>query len=175
MSANETTRRSDKSATDDEPNEKVQKRAQWESFAFSVIEPGTVRVENHSYGADEVDEHTYRVEIKHGSAVACTCPADEHHPGPCKHRTAVEANAPVLAAASGVVATDGGQLAPNVAEAVTDEEIDARAERAAVEETDERPEECTCAPTTVGEPLPCFECYMAGFDTPADVDTGDRK
>ena len=38
------------------------------------------------------------------------------------------------------------------------------------EETDERPEECTCGPTAGGEPLACFECYMAGFETPADVD-----
>jgi hypothetical protein len=67
-----------------------------------------------------------------------------------------------------VAATDGGRLAPEVAEQVTDEEIDARAERDVVDETDERPEECSCGPTTVGEPLPCFECWMAGFETPAD-------
>jgi hypothetical protein len=37
-------------------------------------------------------------------------------------------------------------------------------------DTDERPDNCNCGPVTVGEPLCCFACWMAGFETPADVD-----
>jgi hypothetical protein len=145
MSANETTRRSDKSATDEEPSETVQKRAQWEAFEFAVPEPGRVRVENYSHGAENVDEHTYDVDIEHGSAVACSCPFDEYNAEACKHRTAVEANAPVLAAASGVVA-DGG--------VVTEET------------TDERPDDCECEPWMDDVDLPCFACHRAGYETP---------
>jgi hypothetical protein len=151
-----TTARDKSRATDDEPSEKVQKRAQWESFAFAVVEPRTVRVENHSYGKDAVDDHTYRIEIEHGSAVACSCPADEHHPGPCKHRTAVEQNTPVLPAASGVVA-DGGVIEADDATLQED---------SADGDTDERPDDCECEPWMDSVDLPCFECHSAGYDRP---------
>jgi hypothetical protein len=71
-----------------------------------------------------------------------------------------------------VAATDGGQLAPDVAEAVTDEEIDARAERDAVDETDERPADCAC--DGILTDVPCWPCFAAGFETPnPDADDTD--
>jgi hypothetical protein len=92
--------------------DEVEQRAQWEAFEFSVPESRTVRVENHSH--ENPEEHTYDVEVRHGSAVSCECPADEYHDGPCKHRIAVEDQPPVLGAATEAVArdvqarTDGG-------------------------------------------------------------------
>lgn len=146
MSSNATT--SDKA---DAPTE-VQKRAMWEAFEFAVPEVGTVRVANHSHGADEVDEHTYDISIEYGSAVACTCPADEHRPEACKHRVAVEANAPVLAAASGVVA-DGGE--------VVQEDSD----------DDEDPCECDGLDEDL---LECFYCFEVTADEVDDSDDHDH-
>jgi len=88
----------------DKADETTAQRAQWEAFEFSVPEPGTVQVENHSH-ADPSD-HTYDVTIEHGSAVSCECPADEYQDGPCKHRVAVEEQAAVLGAATDEVARE---------------------------------------------------------------------
>ena len=117
---------------------------------------------------------------------ACTCPDAEHRnpDGGCKHYRRVlmadgEVSVPAVAdvddglgqhtdATPRVAATDGGRLAPDVAEQVTDDEIDARAERDAVGETDERPEDCACWDPD-GD-LCCWPCYREGFETPADVD-----
>lgn len=59
-----------------------------------------------------------------------------------------------------VVATDGGQLAPEVAEQVTDEEIAASEER---EQVTDRPDDCACWDVAAG--LPCWPCFRDGFDT----------
>jgi len=77
----------------------IEKRAQWEAMEFRLGAPGAVRVENVSYG-EESGEHVYVVTVEGGAAIECTCPADEHQPGRCKHRHAVEANEAVLTAAS---------------------------------------------------------------------------
>ena len=68
--------------------ERTERRAQWESFAFTVPAANVVKVENQSYG-DESDDHRYLVNVAAGEAVSCSCPADEYHPGKCKHRLAV--------------------------------------------------------------------------------------
>lgn len=107
MSTNDTARNKSRATTD------VQKRAEWEAFEFSVPERGRVRVENHSH--EDPSEHTYDVDVEHGSAVACTCPADEYNET-CKHRVATESNAPVLAAASGVVEADDDRNRPRRSE-----------------------------------------------------------
>lgn len=80
--------------------ERTDRRAQWESFEFCVPIDGKVNVSNLSYGADEARDHTYTVTVTNGSAAECTCPADEHRAGACKHRVAVDRNAAVLAAAT---------------------------------------------------------------------------
>jgi predicted RNA-binding Zn-ribbon protein involved in translation (DUF1610 family) len=100
--------------TDDEPT-KSERRAEWEGFEFRVPVPGSVRVENVSYG-DNSDEHVYVVSVENGIPFDCTCPAWEYHnpEGGCKHMKAVENRPAVTRAASTTtngqqVATDGGQ------------------------------------------------------------------
>jgi hypothetical protein len=75
---------------------RVRKRAQYEAFEFSLI-PGGVRVRNGSYADPE--NHEYDVAIRDGVPVACTCPADAHFHGACKHRVAVAMRRAVLDAA----------------------------------------------------------------------------
>ena len=79
--------------------ERTEQRAQWESFAFTVPAANVVKVENQSYG-DESAEHQYLVNVAAGAAVSCSCPADEYHPGKCKHCLAVENETAVMQAAS---------------------------------------------------------------------------
>jgi len=79
--------------------ERTERRAQWESFAFTVPAANVVKVENQSYG-DESGDHRYLVNVAAGEAVSCSCPADEYHPGACKHRVAVENETAVMQAAS---------------------------------------------------------------------------
>ena len=79
-------------------------------FEFAVPCDGKVNVANHEHGAENVSDHCYTVTVEHGSASACTCPADEYHPGACKHRDAVEASAPVLAAAAPEVVVGGDDV-----------------------------------------------------------------
>lgn len=66
---------------------KTIKRAEWERFAFEIQASGLVRVRNESYL--HPDEHEYVVTVENGVPVACECPADTYHAGPCKHRVAV--------------------------------------------------------------------------------------
>jgi hypothetical protein len=79
--------------------ERTERRAQWESLAFTVPAAGVVKVENQSYG-DESAEHQYLVNVAADEAVSCSCPADEYRPGVCKHRVAVENETAVMQAAS---------------------------------------------------------------------------
>ena len=52
-----------------------------EHFAFSVPSEGIAVVENRRH--DDADEHTYAVNVAQtGETSACSCPADEYHPGP---------------------------------------------------------------------------------------------
>lgn len=73
-----------------------------EHFAFSVPTAGIAVVENlkPDYVDDDPDEHTYAVNVESGRTVRCSCPADEYHDGPCKHRQAVESVRAVVLAAS---------------------------------------------------------------------------
>lgn len=109
MSANVTRGIETSESSDDHLND-VEKRARWESFSFVIPCKGKVNVANHSHGENEVAEHTYTVTVEDGEATDCTCPAAEYHGFPCKHALAVEQNEAVLMAASGRVATDGGQV-----------------------------------------------------------------
>lgn len=131
-------------------SEKTAKRAQWESFEFSVPANGTVVVANVSYG-DEADEHTHAVNVEDGVPTSCTCKGDEYQPGACKHRVAVAINAPVLSAASASgpdgkrALADGGALVEPV------------------QEENDEDEDCDCAHFEEGA-LPCFECYREGIE-----------
>ena len=91
---------SDESVSTNDYGDRVAKRAQWESFEFSLGGPGHIKVRNLSYGEAEAGEHTYIVAVENGEAIDCTCPADEFNAGPCKHRVAVESNDALLSAGS---------------------------------------------------------------------------
>ena len=68
-----------------------------EHFQFSVPSEGIAVVTNNRHD----EPTTYAVNIAQtGETSACSCPADEHHPGACKHRQAVESEPCVLIAAT---------------------------------------------------------------------------
>jgi hypothetical protein len=70
-----------------------------EHFEYSVPAGGIAVVANVRH--DDPAEHTYAVNVaESGETVACSCPADEYHPGECKHRQAVENTECVVLAAS---------------------------------------------------------------------------
>lgn len=79
---------------------RVAKRARWEDMSFTLGAPGIVKVVNESYGAEERHRHAYLVNVTDGEATGCTCPAFDKYLGDCKHMAAVEANDPVIDAAS---------------------------------------------------------------------------
>ncbi|WP_114579615.1 SWIM zinc finger family protein [Saliphagus sp. LR7] len=66
--------------------ERTLQRAQYEAFEFELVEQG-VLVRNASH--ENPSDHEYLVRIDDGLPDSCTCPADEHHQGACKHRVAV--------------------------------------------------------------------------------------
>jgi hypothetical protein len=83
---------------------RVLRRAQEETFAFALLAtvPGSgeavgLRVRNESH--PEPAAHEYRVTVREGRPVACTCPADSEYDAACKHRVAVAIRPPVLTAA----------------------------------------------------------------------------
>ncbi|QLH79827.1 SWIM zinc finger family protein [Halosimplex rubrum] len=132
---------------------RVVKRAQYEAFEFSLVDDGVlVRNESHADPSD----HEYLVTVADGLPTACTCPADDHYEGACKHRVAVAIRRPLLAAATAAadaqsVAADGGRVPSSVAD--TPDSPSAQDEPAAP--TDE-----TCA-DCIGE-FPCWECVRTG-------------
>lgn len=100
------------------------KRVSWESWEFTVVGPGRVRVTNASYGFLK-DDHSYTVSIEDRDGLAvpaeCECPADKHREEyDCKHKVALATvggptvlNAAVEydSVAAGEVRADGGVLA----------------------------------------------------------------
>lgn len=118
-----------------EADPKAIKRAQWETFEFTMEAPGMVRVSNESH--EDGKDHSYLVNIETDTPVACECPAFEYGDGSaCKHIVAVAIREPVLLAVQRELVTDGG----------------------------EDPDSCKngqtgcCGPE--GDGLPCFECYL---------------
>ncbi|MFB6202554.1 MAG: SWIM zinc finger family protein [Halorhabdus sp.] len=83
---------------------RVAKRAQYEAFEFTVT-PAGARVRNCSHA--NPDAHEYLVTVQDGVPIACTCPADEHYDGACKHRVAVAIREPVLGSVTDPAPTVG--------------------------------------------------------------------
>lgn len=79
---------------------RVLQRAQYEALQFSLRPDGAVVVRNESYA--EPAEHKYRVPVRDGLPVCCTCPADEQYDVACKHRVALAVRRPILEAATTV-------------------------------------------------------------------------
>ena len=67
---------------------KLEKRALWEAFEFTLLSPGIVRVENVSYG-DESKNHRYGVAATRSKVIGCTCTFAKRA-DTCKHQIAVE-------------------------------------------------------------------------------------
>lgn len=109
-----------------QPDATTTKRAQYEAFEFDLEAPGLVRVTNGSYG-DGADDHSYTVTIEAGVPTSCTCPADEHRSGACKHRVAVAIREPVMDAASSepVPIPDGGAVLSPETQGTDPEDTDA--------------------------------------------------
>ena len=138
--SNDATSGQESSGTDRQPahrnelaaaaDEQMLKRARWEHLRLAACAGARhVNVTNYSYDvqAARSGEHTYTVSIgRDGLPTGCTCPADEYHPGPCKHAVACADDREVLneamhgdsdsvrqyteadADANQAVATDGG-------------------------------------------------------------------
>jgi len=75
---------------------KLEKRALWEAFEFTLLSPGIVRVENVSYG-DDSKNHRYGVAATDTGVIGCTCTFAERA-DTCKHQIAVEINPAVFEA-----------------------------------------------------------------------------
>jgi len=124
---------------------RVAKRAQYEAFEFTLVADG-VQVRNGSH--EHPSEHEYLVNMDDGIPASCTCPADEHYEGACKHRVAVAIRRPLVDAILGrtdskPVVPDGGRLEvqpdSTVTEPVPGEECD----------------ECL-------DDFPCWDCVRTG-------------
>ncbi|WP_415383008.1 SWIM zinc finger family protein [Halosimplex sp. TS25] len=132
---------------------RVAKRAQYEAFEFSLV-AGNVSIRNGSHA--NPSEHEYLVTVEDGLPIECTCPADDHYEGACKHRVAVAIRRPLLDAVTAAdgsqsVAADGGHVPASAAN--TPEATSAQDEAGAADD-----EEC---PDCIGE-FPCWECVRTG-------------
>ena len=127
-----------------EPTNRVLKRAQYEAFAFSLIN-GNVRVRNESHL--DPSKHEYQVTVVNGVPVTCECPADATYDGPCKHRVAVAIRPDILEVATRMrLVADGGGTA-----------IDNRSS----EQSDSADsEQCDC--DDLDKDLPCWDCVRTG-------------
>ncbi len=123
-----------------ECDDRVQKRAEWEAFSFTLLGDGDVEVVNGSH--ENADEHTYTVHVEGGIPSDCSCPAWEYQSGACKHMVATAIREPVLEAAT--------------------EDQPARADGGVTPDsfvTDDRDEDgCWCD----DHDMPCFECFQTG-------------
>lgn len=123
-----------------DPSTRVLKRAQYEAFAFSLLD-GDVRVRNESHSNPA--NHEYRVRVVDGVPASCACPADAIYEGPCKHRVAVAIRTRILEVATKMRAVaDGGRVPTSAAEEAA---VDTR---------------CDCA--ALDGDVPCWECVRTG-------------
>ena len=127
-----------------DPTNRVLKRAQYEAFAFSLLD-GDVRVRNESH--QDPANHEYRVTIVDGVPAACECPADEMYETPCKHRVAVAIRPQILhiAAKMQAVADGGTATSSDQAHGHSDS-----------------PDKGSCDCDELSGKLPCWECVRRG-------------
>lgn len=144
------------------------RRAQTEPFEFRLVPEG-VLVRNLKYANPA--EHEYLVTVEAGVPICCTCPADLHYDGACKHRLAVAIRKPVLdAAVAALLSADGGVAgrprrdenddAVEDTEEEADESGAGGAEANVDADVDERPPDCSCPDDPEG--FPCWPCVRDG-------------
>lgn len=136
-----------------QPLARVLRRAQTEPFSFTLFE-GDVLVRNERY-ADPAT-HEYRVRLREGIPVSCTCPADEHYDSACKHRVAVAIRRPIIDEATRMqrrLVADGGH--PDIEYPEEPDTVDSSEPPAAW-----NAEACDCDSLPLD--FPCWECYRTG-------------
>jgi hypothetical protein len=139
-----------------DPSTRVRKRAEYEAFAFSLIE-GDVLVRNESHADPE--NHEYRVTIENGIPKRCECPADTHTEEACKHRIALAIRDKILEAATEYrTLADGGPKAEPETDSGGDEHTE-----------DSTPDSSAGCEHLDG--FPCWECVRTGKRTLPDEDT----
>jgi hypothetical protein len=141
---------------------KTATRVAWSDWAFTVVAPFEIEVQNLSYG-HLAEDHTYRVMIdEQGVPVSCTCPGFEYHHGPNgrvgKHMLAV-------ATVGGLTLLEATQAfspihGPTGATATTTASEKLKVDGGRSLADDSTDTECTeCAGLL---DLPCWNCYSAG-------------
>ncbi|MDB9249299.1 SWIM zinc finger domain-containing protein [Halorubrum ezzemoulense] len=141
---------------------KTAKRVAWSDWAFTIVAPFEIEVQNLSYG-HLADDHTYRVMIdEQGVPVSCTCPGFEYHHGPNgrvgKHMLAVATvGGPTLLEAARAFSPSHG---PTGATETTTASKKLKADGGrSLAENSINTECIECAGLS---DLPCFDCYSAG-------------
>lgn len=135
-------------------------RAQRESFAFR-LQQGAVIVRNQTH--ETPADHEYRVTVRDGVPVACTCPAEAQYAPACKHRIAVAIRDAVRETAMRMQQAAAGDP--------VDTELSCGQHDAEPEPVDP-PADCRC--TARPDDVPCWPCVRAGRTTTAARD-GDRS
>ena len=134
------------------------KRAQYEAMEFSLASDG-VQVRNNSHANPE--SHEYLVKVADGVPATCTCPADDHYSGACKHRVAVAIRRPILDTVKQQQLVADGGIDTQAATSDSDKSED----EAEAEENEDR--DCDCA--YLSDDFPCWECFHSGRrDLPND-------
>ncbi|MBX0325829.1 SWIM zinc finger domain-containing protein [Halomicroarcula sp. F13] len=135
---------------------RVAKRAQYEAFEFDLL-GDRIRVRNGSYADPE--NHEYLVQIEDGVPVSCTCPADEHFEGACKHRVGVAIRRPIVDLVTDVqLRADGGEaMRPSARGEQSNSERVASVSQGEEEKTDD---DCEC--DGLPDSVPCWPCFRDG-------------
>ncbi|WP_436932823.1 SWIM zinc finger family protein [Halosimplex halobium] len=141
---------------------RVAKRAQYETFEFTLSADGVV-VRNGSHA--NPDEHEYLVTVDDGVPATCECPADDQYEGACKHRVAVAIRRPLLNAVTAtdepqLVAPDGGQVTSSVAESNAEDESVTDTRSAGPQPATTAPDDEECSECF--DDFPCWDCVRTG-------------
>lgn len=126
------------------------KRAQYEAFEFTLV-PDGIRVRSGSYADPE--NHEYLVTVTDCVPTDCTCPADAHCEGACKHRVAGAIRRPLINAVmvDTALAADGGLVDESRREDAAADPDGIAASAAG---------ESDCPDCLAG--VPCWECVRPG-------------
>lgn len=95
-------------------SDKTVKRANWESFAYSIHTVGICNIANHSHGDEDTNNHTYTIQQTDNGTIVCGCKAFKYGDGmACKHIVSLLENDAVRSAFTGECLnrdprTDGG-------------------------------------------------------------------
>lgn len=126
-----------------------------------------VRNESHADPA----AHEYQVTVTDGVPTACTCPADEHGDGACKHRIAVAIRRPVLDVATNPTA--------RILRGATGGKSNRARQRQPDQPTDEddiqpEPNDLACECAALGGSFPCWHCVRTGRKSLSDHSSDER-